>query len=136
MAPLPLVHFASVLGIQRNTLAYRTPYHYTPFLAWLVWIGRLLMLEYALQGHATNQLQHVRRVQCKYLCRGSAYPISWLIEAKAYGRAIARREGGRTNISWSLDRQSLELEGQSITLTAFAVWFGLLFRLPSAHYVS
>lgn len=48
MAQLPLVYFLGVLGIQRHTLTYRTAYHYTPFLAGLIWISRLLLLEYAL----------------------------------------------------------------------------------------
>lgn len=29
-------------------MAYRTAYYYTPFLAGLIWVGRLLLLEYAL----------------------------------------------------------------------------------------
>jgi hypothetical protein len=83
MAKLQIVYFSRVLGIQRSTLAYRTAYHYTPFLAGLLWIGRLIMLEHALLVQTRNQLQRVQHIQHKYLCRGSAYPIGWLIEAMA-----------------------------------------------------
>jgi hypothetical protein len=98
-AKLQIVYFSRVLGIQRSTLAYRTAYHYTPFLAGLTWIGRLIMLEYALLVQTRNQLRRVQRIQRKYLCRGNAYPIGWLIEAMAYARMIAKKEGGCTNIS-------------------------------------
>ena len=60
------------------------------------------MLEYALSVPTRNQLRRVRRIQRKYLCRGNAYPTSWLIEAMACARTIAKKEGGRTNITWSL----------------------------------
>ena len=139
MAHLPLVHFSGVLGIHRSSLAYRTAYHYTLYAAGLIWIGRLLLLEYALPKEpylalgwpgATSypdrlqRLQHVRR---KYLCRGSAYPMSQLLETLAYGRAIARKEGPRTNISWSLDKQTLDLDGQLVSMYSFRsmVWVAI-----------
>jgi hypothetical protein len=48
MAHLLLVYFLGVLGIHCSSLAYCTAYHYTPFAAGLIWIGRQLLLEYAL----------------------------------------------------------------------------------------
>jgi hypothetical protein len=111
MAYLPLVYFLGVLGIHRSSLAYRTAYHYTPFAAGLVWIGRQLLLEYALpkEPYLTlgwpaamsyrDQLQRLQYIQRKYLCRGSAYPMSQLFESLAQGREIANKEGPRTNIS-------------------------------------
>jgi hypothetical protein len=139
MAQLPLVYFSGVLGIHRDSLAYRTAYHYTPFAAGLIWIGRQLLLEYALPKEpylalnwpaATSygdQLQRLRYIQGKYLCRGSAYPIGQLLETLAYGRAIARKEGPRTNISWSLDKQTLDLDGQLIGMYSFRsmVWLAI-----------
>jgi len=44
----PIIHFSGVLGIHPYKLAYRTAYDYTPYLAALLWVGRLLILEYAL----------------------------------------------------------------------------------------
>ena len=111
MAHLPLVYFSGVLGIHRSSLAYRTAYHYTPFAAGLIWIGRQLLLEYALPKEPylalnwpaaasyRNQLRRLQYIQSKYLCRGSAYPMSRLLETLAYGRAIAKKEGPRANIS-------------------------------------
>lgn len=139
MAYLPLVYFSGVLGVHCSSLAYRTAYYYTLFAAGLIWIGRLLLLEYALPKEpylvlnwpaATSyksQLQQLQYIQCKYLCYSSAYPMGRLLEAIAYGRAIAKKEGACTNISWSLDKQSLELGGQLVTLYSFCsmVWVAI-----------
>jgi hypothetical protein len=43
-----IVHFSGVLGIHPYELAYRTAYDYTPYLSALLWIGRLIILEYVL----------------------------------------------------------------------------------------
>lgn len=37
-----IVHFCSVLGIHQTELCFRKPYDY------LLWVGRLIVLEYAL----------------------------------------------------------------------------------------
>ncbi|KFY89230.1 hypothetical protein V500_05851, partial [Pseudogymnoascus sp. VKM F-4518 (FW-2643)] len=115
---LPLVYFFSVLGIQRKDLVFRTAYHYTPYLAGLVYVGRLLMLEYALprQAYETlswpdcsacpNQLQLMRK---KYLCRGGGHPMARLLELLYQDRTIAKKEGARANISWSANGQILQL---------------------------
>ena len=53
----PLVYFTGVLGIHLQTLMYRTTYLFTPVLAGFIWIGRLLMLEYALPAQAWTFLK-------------------------------------------------------------------------------
>lgn len=47
-----------------------------------------------------------------------------LIETLRYGRAIARKEGSGGNISWSADKETLQLYDQQLTMTAFRemVW--------------
>jgi hypothetical protein len=45
---LPLVHFTGVLGIHSYSLVYRTAYSFTLTISGLIWICRLLILEYAL----------------------------------------------------------------------------------------
>ena len=147
MAQLPLVYFSGVLGIHRSSLAYRTAYHCTPFAAALIWIGRQLLLEYALPKELysalnwpaaasyRNQLQRLQYIQRKYLCRGSAYPMSRLLETLAYGRAIAKKEGPRTNISWSLDKQTLDLNKQLISMYSFRsmVWLAIQDAQAALH---
>lgn len=122
---LPLVYFSGILGIQPKGLAFRTPYLYTPILAGLVYIGRLLMLEYALPQSAyktlgwpdcsvcPDQLERLQLIRRKYLCRGSAHPMSRPLELLWQGRSITKKEGTRANISWSTDSQVLTLRSHS-----------------------
>ncbi|KAF7959266.1 hypothetical protein EAE96_002780 [Botrytis aclada] len=119
---LPLVYFSGILGIQAQGLAFRTPYLYTTVLAGLVYIGRLLLLEYALPQHAyrtlgwpdrsicPNYLERLQLVRKKYLCRGGSHPMSRLLELLWQGRSITKKEGARANISWSADSQVLTLQ--------------------------
>ncbi|KAH8652597.1 hypothetical protein BGZ60DRAFT_419907 [Tricladium varicosporioides] len=57
MAASLLVHFTAVRGIHRPSLAYKSVYNYTPDLSKLVWVSRLLFLEYALPIHAYKTLR-------------------------------------------------------------------------------
>jgi hypothetical protein len=129
-----IVHFSGVLGIHPYELAYRTAYDYTPYLSALLWVGRLLILEYALPLRAYTTLdvpwparaayadqgkRLCAEVRPKYLQRGSLSPMGYLIERLQHGRAIAKREGPRTNISWSLDGQTLDIAGSRISMHEF-----------------
>jgi hypothetical protein len=132
----PLVYFTGVLGIHLQTLMYRTAYLFTPVLAGFIWIGRLLMLEYALPEQAwtilkwpskasyKDQTARFKEIRDRYLCRGGFHPMGRMIEILRYGRAVARKEGSRGNISWSSDKETLQLYNQSLTMTAFRqmVW--------------
>lgn len=52
-----IVHFSGVLGIHPYELAFRTAYDYTPYLSALIWIGRLVILEYALPSREYGTLK-------------------------------------------------------------------------------
>ena len=120
---LPVVCFAGVLGIQREGLTYRPAHLYTTYAAGLVWVGRLLMLEYALprQAYRTlswpscaacpNQLQRLQLIRRKYLCKGGLHAMAHILELLYQGRTIAKREGRRANLSWSPDGQVLQIDG-------------------------
>jgi hypothetical protein len=129
-----IVHFSGVLGIHPYKSAYRTAYDYTPYLSALLWVGRLLILEYALPLRAYTTLdvpwparaayadqgkRLCAEVRPNYLQRGSLSPMGYLIERLQHGRAIAKREGPRTNISWSLDGQTLDIAGSRISMHEF-----------------
>jgi hypothetical protein len=112
-----LVHFTAVLGIHRHSLAYRSAYNSTSGLAYLMWIGRLLFLEYALplcpyttlpiSWPARNtypcQRERLEAIRTKYLLRGSQGPFGEIVELKAYAKSIVRQEGGPSNLSWAPD---------------------------------
>lgn len=116
---LPLVYFSGILGIRREGLVFYTVYLYTIYLAGLAYIGRLLMLEYTLlqQAYTTlgwpsrstypDQLRQLQLVRKRYLYCSGSYPMAQILELLYKGRTIAKREGARSNISWSVDRQVL-----------------------------
>lgn len=67
-----------------------------------------------------DQAKRLRdQIRPKYLQQGSLSPIGYLIERLQHGRAIAKREGPRTNISWSLDGQTLGIAGSQIHMHQF-----------------
>ena len=45
--------------------------------------------------------------------------MSYLLDTVRLGRSIAGKEGPRTNISWSLDKQTLDLDKQLISMYSF-----------------
>ena len=59
----PLSHFTAVLGIDIKNERFREPGNYTSMLAGLIWVGRLLMLEYALLKYLEGSMEcRTRRV--------------------------------------------------------------------------
>lgn len=62
-----IIYFSSVLGIHPYELAFRTAYDYTPYLSALIWIGRLVMLEYALPLRAYQHLKIPWPARATYL---------------------------------------------------------------------
>jgi hypothetical protein len=128
-----IVHYSGVLGIHPYELAFRGAYEYTPYLSALIWVGRFLLLEYCLprrgyrrlacpwpdRSYYPDQLQRLHSIRHKYLLRGSLSPLGYLIERLRHGRATAKHDGPRTNISWSPDGQCLHLGDHKITMSQF-----------------
>jgi hypothetical protein len=52
-----IMHFSGVLGIYLTELCFRKPYNYTLFISALLWVGRLVILEYALLLRLYNLLK-------------------------------------------------------------------------------
>src|SRR5271165_599149 len=98
----PLLYFVGVLGIHPYSLDYRTAYQFTPILAGLLWVSRLLLLEYAQRpasssSHALppssgsgsgSDIEHFRTIQSQYLCRESVSATSHILRFLAYGRQL------------------------------------------------
>ncbi|KAF1836918.1 hypothetical protein BDW02DRAFT_614119 [Decorospora gaudefroyi] len=106
-----IIHFSGVLGIHPYELAYRTAYDYTPYLSALLWVGRLVILEYALplRAYTTLDVPSPARAtyvdQGKRLCadippvylqRGSFSPMGYLIERLQHGSRITMQESRQT----------------------------------------
>jgi hypothetical protein len=49
----------------------------------------------------------------KYLLRGAFSPMSEIIELKAFGKSIIKKEGARTNLTWAVDSQSFTIGSSS-----------------------
>ncbi|PWI64582.1 hypothetical protein PCL_09512 [Purpureocillium lilacinum] len=123
-----LVHFTAVMGIHRTSLAYRSAYNYTPSRAALMWVGRLFFLEYALplcsydtlvyvwspRNTYPSQPERLQAIRTKYMLRGCHTPIGEILELKAFGKSIIKREGYRSNLTWSLDGQSLTIGNDKV----------------------
>jgi hypothetical protein len=52
-----IVYFSGVLGINPTELCFKKLYDYTLYLLALIWVGRLIILEYALPLKAYKQLK-------------------------------------------------------------------------------
>jgi hypothetical protein len=52
-----LMHFMAIIGIDVYTKALQSPFHYTKFLAAVLYINRLIMLEVAVPAEAWPMLQ-------------------------------------------------------------------------------
>jgi hypothetical protein len=133
LAPSVLVHFTSVLGIHRHSLAFKSAYSYTSTLSALIWVGRLLFLEYALpslpyktlvypwpaRDEYPDQTQRLEQIRSKYLFRGGFHPFGELIELRAYGKWVVKKEGARANLAWAADGQSFTINDQNFRLLDF-----------------
>jgi len=120
-----------MLGINEKSLTLRQPQDYTRYLAGLVWVNKLLLLEYALPSKAWPELDLLARdeypdfgkrlheVRSAYMVDGSYSPQSEILSLLAYGQFVAKQTGGRTVLSWSLDRQTVSLRGSPISMDQY-----------------
>jgi len=127
----PVVHFCGVLGIDWNKRRFRGPGNYTSFLAALLWIARLLLLEYALPktAYATLdwpgreyyedfnwRLENIRR---SYLLDGGLNPAGYMISLLAYGKYVAQQLGGTGVCIWDEDGGAVQIKNCRITMFGF-----------------
>jgi hypothetical protein len=113
-----LVYFSGVLGFSADLSGFLPARSYTSNLAALIYIQRLLFLEYALpaQGYPhlgiarrprTDQLACLQNVRQEYLILGSQSPFEELFSLLAFGRAIEGSETPAFLLKWSDDGQIL-----------------------------
>ncbi|RKK69644.1 hypothetical protein BFJ68_g18433, partial [Fusarium oxysporum] len=113
-----LVYFSGVLGFSADLTGFLPARSYTSNLAALIYIQRLLFLEYALpaQGYPrlgiarrprTGQIARLQNVRQEYLVLGSQSPFEELFSLLVFGRAIAGSETPAFLLKWSDDGQIL-----------------------------
>lgn len=133
-----MMHFVGVLGIDENTHFWKAPSAFTTILAGLVWMSRLLFLEFALPEKAyhglsnadspevsradfPNPLDRLYYIRKKYVRRGSPYALDAMLELLFKGNELRLREGGKVTATWQTteevdDTLVLETPKKSMTL--------------------
>jgi hypothetical protein len=134
MSASAIIHFTAALGIHGLSFAFHSAHASPSRLAALVWIGRLLFLEYAVPVYAYNTLDivwpcrtaypsqpdRISFISCKYLLRGCYIPFGELIELKAFAKSIVKREGVPGNLAWAPDGRSFTIgDDKTVRLSEF-----------------
>ncbi|KAH7244000.1 hypothetical protein B0J15DRAFT_369786, partial [Fusarium solani] len=107
MSSSAIVYYTAVMGIQWCSLVYNSAHNSTSGLAALIWVGRLLFLEYALPVYSyttpayiwlsrdryLSQPDRLGVIRKKYLIRGCYTPFGEIVEPKAFAKSIVKGEG-------------------------------------------
>lgn len=122
----PLMHFMAIMGVDAHTKTLRSSFHYTKFLAAVLYINRLIMLEVAVPAEAWPMLQsrddipdvpaRIKQIRSKHLCEGSFSPTSCILSQLAMGKAFNKMHKSAPNIHWSEDQQTIFYEGEPVQL--------------------
>jgi len=124
----PLMYFLAIMGIDSAAEALRHSFVYTPYLAGVLWVNRLLILEYALplrawpvtklvaRADVTSVRARVKEIREKRLCEGFFSPTSFILGQLAYGKMLNRTYTAQSNIHWSEDFQTLFFKGRPVEI--------------------
>jgi hypothetical protein len=122
----PLMHFLAVLGVDTHTRAFRSSFFYTPILAGVLYINRLIMLEVAVPAEAWPMLksrdeiqsvpERIQQIRSKHLCEGSFSPTASILSQLAMGKSFNKLHKSAPNIHWSEDEQTIFYQGQGVEL--------------------
>jgi superfamily II DNA helicase RecQ len=128
----PIMHYLAVRGVNPQTQRFFPSIQYTPILAHMIWMIRLLMLEVAipetgwrelglksrkeLGGVAGAVADHIHEVRKSHLCEGSFSPASSILSQLARGQAINRVQPSEANIHWSDNRETVFYGGKGIAM--------------------
>jgi hypothetical protein len=127
----PLMHFLAVLGVDTHTRAFRSSFFYTPILAGVLYINRLIMLEVAVPAEAWPMLksrdeiqsvpERIQQIRSKHLCEGSFSPTASILSQLAMGKSFNKLHKSAPNIHWSEDEQTIFFHGQGVELEKIQV---------------
>ena len=123
-----IMHYLAVRGIDHQTRAYMPASSYTPILAQMLWMIRLVMLEITLpledwpeiglqsRSKIEGVVEYMQSMRRKYLCEGSFSPASSILSQLARGKAINKLQHSPSNIHWSDDRQMVFFDGKGVAV--------------------
>jgi hypothetical protein len=117
-ASVMLVYFSGVLGFSADCRGFLPARSYTPSLSALIYIQRLLFLEYALPARAyellsidqrsrTGQLARLQQVRSAYMVMGAQSAFNEHASLLAFGWKLAESETPPFLLHWSEDGQSV-----------------------------
>lgn len=124
----PLLHYLAVRGIDMTSQSLRDAFHYTPILAQILWVVRVLVLEMTISYRGWPKLKIPARDQClcipqrvqemrrAHLTEGSYSPASGILGLLAMGKHYAKLHQAPANVQWSADDATIYYHGQGVVL--------------------
>ena len=124
----PMMHYLAVRGIDEQSQSLRSAFFYTPILAGMLWINRLIMLEVAVPCEPWPELKldskadvdsvpdRIHELRQLHLCEGSFSPTSSILTQLAMGKKVNKTHQSPSNIHWSDDEQTINYLGQPVVL--------------------
>jgi hypothetical protein len=121
------VYFSGVLGFSRDGQNFLSATKYTPCLSGLIYVQRLLFLEYALPLRVYSYLGVPRRsrlqqyerldvVRLRYMITGSQSPLEEFQSLRDFRRVVAQADAPAFLLRWSDDGETV-LYGDKFHLT-------------------
>jgi hypothetical protein len=127
----PTMHYLAVRGIDVPSESLRPAFYYTPILAGMLWINRLIMLEVAVPLEAWPELgleskadvesvpDRIHELRKQHLCEGSFSPTSSILSQLAMGKSFNKMHQSPANIHWADDAQTIYYLGMPVVLSKF-----------------
>jgi superfamily II DNA helicase RecQ len=128
----PVMHYLAIRGVNPQTKRFYSPFQYTPILAHMIWIIRLLMLEVAVSEKGWPELglqsrkeigavagavaERIHQLRRAHLCEGSFSPASSILSQLARGQALNRVTPSESNVCWSDDRETVVYAGKGVAM--------------------
>ena len=129
----PVMHYLAVRSINPQTNRFYPSFQYTPILAQMIWVIRLVILELAVSEHGWPELGipsrtetgavagavavRIHQLRREYLCEGSFSPASSILSQLAFGQKQNRIQPSESNIYWADDRQTVFFDGKGVAMT-------------------
>jgi hypothetical protein len=124
----PMMHYLAVRGVDQQSESFRSAFFFTPILAGMLWINRLVMLEVAVPLEPWPELglkskeevesvpDRIHELRRKHLCEGSFSPTASILSQLAMGKKFNKTHQSPSNIHWSDDTQTIYYLGQGVEL--------------------
>ena len=129
----PLMHYLAVRGVDTHTKAFRSSFFYTPILAGVLYMNRLVMLEVAVPIEGWRELQlankdeidsipdRIHQIRQQHLCEGSFSPTSSILGQLAMGKSFNRLHQSPSNIHWSEGGRTIHYMGEGVEMAKIEV---------------